>query len=97
MTVGDLSQTDRFAAFVRGLSDLGRACGIALDGEMRAYLMERDDYLFDYSIDADGSVALGSLLRDSDGDTGTGPRRDTESCFDAGAAPNIDQKYAWVA
>ena len=55
-------ENEKFEAFAQALSELCRSHGIALAGEMRVYLMEREDYLFDYSIDQNGFLNLGASL-----------------------------------
>jgi hypothetical protein len=47
------------SAFVRELSELGRKYGVGIGGTPTLFMLERDDYLFDYSLDANDALVLG--------------------------------------
>ncbi len=68
MTSADGAEA-RLESFLSDLSKVGRFHGIALTGEFRAYLMEPEDYMFDYSSDSHGSIVLGESPRDSNGNS----------------------------
>ena len=54
------SDAPNFDAFARELSDVCRKHGIGLAGTPVPFVMEADDYRFDYSIGPDDVLVLGS-------------------------------------
>lgn len=46
-------------AFVRELSDLGRKHGIGITGDSTLFLLEREDYQFDYTSDPNSKLYFG--------------------------------------
>lgn len=67
-----LSELARTDAFLTELAEVGRKYGVGLTGDFQAFLMEPEDYLFDYSQSADGYVQLGGLVGDANRDPGAG-------------------------
>jgi hypothetical protein len=55
--------------FLLALSNLGRFHGFGITGDASVYLLERDDYLFDYSVDSCSRLRLGSALGYSNGNS----------------------------
>lgn len=69
-------RTDQFGF---ELSELGRKHGIGIASSPALILLDREDYLFDYSVGDESELRLGDAQRDS----ATRSRRDAQSGFDA--------------
>ncbi len=84
---------ENLTAYLEELSDLGRKYGFGLAGDIQLYKIERDDFLFDYSEDADRFLRLGN----SNSDAGAGTGRDAQSCLDSDTSSHVNKKHFRVA
>ena len=51
--------------FLLELSQLGRKHGLGITGSAVLFVLERDDYAFDYSVDAESRLFLGNPQSDA--------------------------------
>lgn len=56
----ECTSTVNLSRFMRELSDLSRKFKLGITGDATVYVMEQDDALFDYSLDAGSKLHLGS-------------------------------------
>lgn len=73
--------------FLAELSDLGRRYGLGLTGA-QLYRLEREDFLFDYSLGNEATLVLG--LGDSDSDARAGSGRNAKRSLDPDASAQIN-------
>ena len=62
---GRRDTAQRADQFAFELSELGRKFGIGIAGTPTLYMLESDDYLFNYSVDDESQLRLGDAERDS--------------------------------
>jgi len=84
--VSDPTAPERADRFALELSDLGRRYGIGVGGSPVLFLLERDDYPFDYSVDGESRLQLG----DSEADTASKSGGDTKRRLDSLVVSEID-------
>jgi hypothetical protein len=63
--VRDQTVPERADQFAFELSELGRRYSVGLGGNPLLFLLEPDDYWFDYSVDVHSRLRLGNSERDS--------------------------------
>lgn len=86
---------DALEAFAKDLSRLCRTYGFGLDSA-QVYEMERDDYLFDYSVDDCGKLLLGGSLGDANRDPRIGAGGNPEGRLKADGSSHISEEHVRI-